>query len=457
MRPKKSVPRHEDERELDSAESKAGAFYTRCDICSWQKKGDCGTYDAIPRCLRHPSKCGGRVRPVQKRGKAFLMQAKRKRVRAPDDDRDSPKTCTYCGKNYKNLATLRVHWYSCKYSPKYRLSAKNIERKNRSRKHSEVASGSKTNGGGAKASKSRCDTCRKTHQGRCGTRGAYYRCERRPADWSEEAAVEMRQNSMALRNTHVKAEQPRDAFDRGPILRKKSGGPVTARRKKGGYSAQAGQPFFHQFLACIQPVDRELAKAFWGHGVALCDATRSTPKCPWELLGAPASEIQQVLGQKDGLRIHNAAVAFSASGPDEARLLAAVRRDPVKYSLSRIIKEFSTPEPMARWIRRLYHELRVAGCADEQVWQCCGKRHAKPDVVGGGDAALQDAMQACKAYAFKSQKVLKTEDQGEYDRCRVCQDAYNLFSESHCPYTHATYTDPKDALALAGHRPPPLA
>lgn len=182
---------------------------------------------------------------------------------------------------------------------------------------------------------SRCTTCARNHQGGCGTAEAYKKCERKPDNWVG------------------KPPTPR---------RTRPSGPSRPRHQARNLSSmQPRIPFFIQFIWTLQPNDRELAKTFWGQGVALCDAKRQTPQDPWELLATPLRELQACLGNEDGKRIHASAMAFASGGVDEARLLATVRRKPKELTIKTMVNKHGAPEALARWIRRLYHVLRVAG------------------------------------------------------------------------------------------------
>eukprot|EP00471_Norrisiella_sphaerica_P002570 CAMPEP_0184485706 /NCGR_PEP_ID=MMETSP0113_2-20130426/7285_1 /TAXON_ID=91329 /ORGANISM="Norrisiella sphaerica, Strain BC52" /LENGTH=897 /DNA_ID=CAMNT_0026867281 /DNA_START=102 /DNA_END=2795 /DNA_ORIENTATION=- len=373
----------------------------RCDTCAWQKKGGCGTFQAIPRCDRHPDKNGGLLQPVRK------VTKKKRHIRTKKDGCKKrkvtgptwgPETCEYCGRSYRDNRALRNHWYSCSRSPKYRGPGGEGNRRRMSNLGVSVNGNS-----------SRCDSCRRAHTGRCGTIEAHHRCERKPADWVGAERGDRRRQRVFVN---------KKLYDNG----------------------QSKVPFFEQFLATLSTTERGLAKTFWGYEVAQCDANYSTPHDPWELLSAPLNEIQEVLGREEGLRIHKSAMAFAAGGMEEARLLATVQRDPLNRTLKSLMKD-GFPKPLSRWIRRLYHSLRVAGSGDEIIWKCCGKQHTKAGVVGGGDPIFYKRLEEFDCGHFNAPELIRQMDIGDHDRCVVCQETYNLFEETHCPFTHLTFKD----------------
>jgi len=390
--------------------ARAEVVYTkRCEICVWQKKGGCGTYLAIPRCLRHPSKHGGIEQPVHKTSPRIKGQ--RKRERTPDAS--GRLECKYCGRSYKNANVLRTHGYTCPYHPKNKDRATSSNSK-------FVKAGSQTRGTSS-AGGYRCNTCRRAHQGRCGTRGAYYRCERKPPGWSPDMATKMK-------------------------VEAKDSGRKSNHKGKNGllYRHQARKSFFTQFTLSLDSRYRQLANMFWGAASAPADANRKTPEDPWDLLNAPLSEIQKFLGSQEGVKIHKAAIAFAAGGSDEARLLNAIRHDPEGLTLEYLKQELKLPDGLARWLRMLYHILRVAGCGDDVKWSCCGSKHSEAYVVGGGFSMYEKEMAKLNGDKFKAVSILNDVDSGEYDRCRVCMEAYNVFKETHCPVLHITFSKSKD-------------
>ncbi|GAB5365112.1 hypothetical protein AAMO2058_001028800, partial [Amorphochlora amoebiformis] len=212
----------------------------RCEICRWQKKGNCGTWQAITRCLRHPNRTS-EVREVPE-GPDRKIPGNSTRV-----------VCEFCGRNYKNKNVLRTHWYTSCRTAFMRAQA---EGRNPSHSVAEVEAGpvqsqrnipskrrrstnlSRSNG-------QRCASCIKSHQGRCGTMGAHPICERKPMGWSIHSYQKIKQEvAREFGGRGSRHSQHRMRYSAGS-----NGGPRGGETRIPNPQSQLS--FFAQFIATL--------------------------------------------------------------------------------------------------------------------------------------------------------------------------------------------------------------